>query len=503
MVRRLLPAGLRAQLALSIALVAALGVIASFLALYGGTSARLQTHINADLRTHQADWQQFIAGMDISTPAALEQTARRFIARQRYHPESLIIAVQVNGGPTVANDSDILSREEAKEHHDNDRNGLLDTRTGLSNASVAEAGHMRVLTEPVDYRSRRVGTIRIAYPLVSLERAQESLLHVFLLVGALALALAAAAGIGLATLIASPLRRIAGVAAAVDAGDLSMRAGPMPARGEVRVLSDAFDHMLDRLERSFKRQRDFVSDASHELRTPLSVLRAQVELLARETDEQRRGEATATLLRRLDELDRLVGDMLTLASAEAGQLVEPRQIDLDDFFDDLRRDLPLFGERDYQLQAPGGTLEADPDRLTQVLRNLVRNAVTHTDPGDRISITAHGVDGRLEITVSDSGPGIPPDQLDQIFERFHRLDQSRSRDRGGSGLGLAIARAISEAHGGSIEAESGQGHGATFLITLPGHQPPQPRSSTRSVAAGPRPAERESALVAGEPPHPE
>ena len=475
MVRRLLPAGMRAQLAIAIALVAALGVIASFLALYGGTSARLQARINTDLKTHQADWQELVAGVDISGPAALEQLAKQFVAHQRYHPESLLIVVQVNGGPTVANNTDVLSREEAKERSDNDTNGLLDARTGIATVSVAEAGTMRLLTQPIEYNGRRVGTLRIADPLASVERAQEGLLHTFLFVGVFAILLAAAAGIGLATLIASPLRRIAGVAAAVDAGDLSMRAGPIPTRGEVRVLSDAFDHMLERLERSFNRQREFVSDASHELRTPLSVLRAQVELLAREADEQRRDAATTTLLRRLDELDRLVADMLTLASAEAGQLIELRPIDLDDFFDDLRRDLPLFGERDYQLQAANGTLQADPDRLTQVLRNLVRNAVTHTNPGDRISITARGRDSHLEIAVSDDGPGVPPDQLDQIFERFHRLDHSRSRDRGGSGLGLAIARAITQAHGGTIQAESGPGQGATFRVTLPGYHrgPPE------------------------------
>jgi signal transduction histidine kinase len=301
------------------------------------------------------------------------------------------------------------------------------------------------------------------------QQAQASLRRTFLVVGLVALALALAAGIGLATLIAGPLRRIARVAAAVEAGDLSTRAGQVGARGEVGVLSDAFDRMLERLERAFKRQRDFVSDASHELRTPLAVLRAQVELLDRETDERRRHEGTATLLRRLDELDRLVGDILTLASAEAGQLVEPRRINLSEFFEDLRRDLPLFGERDFQLQAVDGTLQADPDRLTQVLRNVVRNAVSHTSPGDRVTVTARAHDGQLEISIGDSGPGIPPDQLEQIFERFQRLDHSRSRNRGGSGLGLAIARAITEAHGGSIHAESGPGRGATFRIELPGY----------------------------------
>jgi two-component system OmpR family sensor kinase len=264
---------------------------------------------------------------------------------------------------------------------------------------------------------------------------------------------------------------MAAVAAAVDGGDLSLRTGAEGTRGEVGVLASAFDRMLERLERAFTRQRDFVSDASHELRTPLAVLRAQVELLDREAGDPHQHEATRTLLRRLDEMDRLVADMLTLAGAEAGRLVEPRPIDLDDFFEDLRRDLPLFGERDFHVTAVDGTLEADADRLTQVLRNLVRNAVVHTAPDDRVSVTASARGELLEIAIADSGPGIAPEHLEHIFERFYRADESRSRDSGGSGLGLAIARAIVEAHGGRIRAESELGTGTTIRIELPGYRP--------------------------------
>jgi signal transduction histidine kinase len=281
--------------------------------------------------------------------------------------------------------------------------------------------------------------LRVANPLTPVEQAQVGLRRTFVIVGALALLAAAAAGVALASLIAAPLRRMVRVAAAVDAGELSIRSGPVATPGEVGVLSDACDHMLERLQRAFARERDFVSDASHELRTPLAVVRAQAELIYRERDRQRRHEGNRTLLRRLDELDRLVGDMLTLASAEAGQLIEPDTIELSDFFEDLRRDHPLFGERDFQLQGAYGTLRADPDRLTQVLRNLVRNAVAHTNPGDRVLVRARARDGRLEISVSDTGPGIPADQLELIFERFHRLDHGRARDTGGAGLGLAIA----------------------------------------------------------------
>ena len=471
MARRLLPGGLRAQLALAIALVSMLGVAASFLALYNGTSSRLRAQLDAQLHTQAAEWQQFSAGAGFSTPSALERKAVEFIAAQRYHAESLILVVQVTGGRTVSNDSELVALEQGREQSAHSATGLLNSPTGLATASVAEAGNMRVLAQPIDYDHRRVGTLRVADPMTPVSQAQSSLLRTFALVGTLALVLAIAAGVGLATLIAAPLRRIARVAVAVDAGDLSLRAGPLAARGEVRVLSDAFDHMLERLERAFKRQRDFISDASHELRTPLAVLRAQVELLDRETDEHGRHEATATLLRRLDELDRLVADMLTLAGAEAGQLVEPRPIDLGEFFQDLRRDLPLFGEREFRLEAVDGTLQADPDRLTQVLRNLIRNAVAHTDPGGQVAVAARARGDHLQISVTDSGAGIPPDQLEQIFERFHRIDTGRSRDRGGSGLGLAIARAITEAHGGTIRAESAPSEGATFRIELPGYRP--------------------------------
>ena len=453
----------------------ALGVAASFAAVYRATTAQLRAQIDSQLGTQVAEWRQFADHRDLSSPASLERTANQFIASQRYHAESLLIVIQAAGGRTVSNNPGLLAREEARERSAPELTGLLDSPTGLATASVAEAGGMRVLATPIRSATRTVGTLRVANPLTPVGQAQSSLQRSFLLVGALALVLAGAVGIGLATLIAAPLRHMARVASAVDAGDLSARADTNGGRGEVAVLANAFDHMLNRLERIFKRQRDFVSDASHELRTPLAVVRAQVELLDHEADQDKRHEGTLTLLRRLDSVDQLVGDMLTLASAEAGQLIEPQTIDLPDFFEDLRRDLPLFGDREFQLHPIDGTLQADPDRLTQVLHNLVRNAVAHTGHGDRITVLARAHDGQLDISVSDTGPGISPDQLDRIFERFHRVDGSRSRSSGGTGLGLAIARAIIEAHGGRIRAESTPGHGATFQIELPGYRPAEAR----------------------------
>jgi two-component system, OmpR family, sensor kinase len=312
--------GLRTQLTLAIVLVALLAVTGSFAALYSGTSSRLRAQIDGQLHTQAAEWRLFSRGTPPAGAAGLGATARQFIAAQRYHAESLIIVFQLNGVGTVSNDPELIHEVQARERDAPEGVGLLRARPGVSTQTVAEAGQMRVLTVPIVRDGRQVGTLHVANPLTSVEQAQSSLKREFLLVGVLAVAVAV--GLALASLIAAPLRRMARVAAAVEAGDLRERTGPLRASGELRLLGDALDHMLDRLERTFKRQRDFVSDASHELRTPLTVLRAQVELLDRETDERGRHEAAATLTARIDELDRLVGDMLTLATAEAGQLVD-------------------------------------------------------------------------------------------------------------------------------------------------------------------------------------
>jgi len=479
MARSLLPGGLRAQLVWAIALITAAAVGLSFVAVYRVTGARLQDRIDAELRTQVAEWDQLRDGTALSTPSDVSRTALRFLAAQRYHPAARVFIVDVVGGAPVTNQPRIVMEEVARERRRDGPGTTMGTGRGviaatapLVSADVPEAGRMRVLTHPIEDKGRRVGALQIAEPLSSVEDAKASLLPAFAVVGALALVLAVVAGLWIATLIARPLRRMAGVAAAVDGGDLSIRAGHVATRGEVGVLARAFDRMLERLDRAFARQRDFVSDASHELRTPLSVLRAQVEMLGRETDEARRREGTRTLLRRLDEMDRLVADLLTLAGAEAGRLVESEPIALDDFFADLRRDLPLFGERDFRVHSVDGTLMGDADRLTQVLRNLVRNAVVHTAPQDRVSVSASSHGDRLQIAVADSGPGIAPEHLEDVFERFYRTDASRSRDSGGSGLGLAIARAIVEAHSGRIWAESELGRGTTIRMELPGYRSP-------------------------------
>jgi two-component system OmpR family sensor kinase len=171
-------------------------------------------------------------------------------------------------------------------------------------------------------------------------------------------------------------------------------------------------------------------------------------------------------------MDRLVEDLLILARAERGALVQPRPVPVLDLLDDLRRDMPLLGAKRFEVNAEAaGTIDADPDRVAQVLRNLVSNAVRHGGPEGVVRVSVSPADGGARFSVSDDGPGIRPEQLERIFDRFYRTDEGRGRSEGGSGLGLAIARAIVEAHGGTIRAESRPGEGATIRFELPGFRP--------------------------------
>jgi two-component system OmpR family sensor kinase len=466
---------MRTRLAAAIALVAIAALGGSFFALHQRTGSDLQGRIDSNLREQYAEFQQELP-RGISTGAQLERAARSFIASQRYHPESRIFLVQVAGGHTVTNEHRVVAQELRRAHSDAGV-GLLHAPDGLANVSTAAASRLRVYSEPIVANGRRLGTFRVADPRAPIERAQSALLHTFLFVGAVALLASLVVAAWLATLITRPIRKVASVASDVDAGDLTHRIGDVRGSAEVQQLAESFDHMLDRLEGAFERQRQFVSDASHELRTPLTVLRGQTELLAQVSDDpEERQRVLGMLLRELDQMNKLVEDMLSLARAETGELVRPRLIVLSELIEDLERDLPLLGDRDYRVRrTPDGMLEADPERLTQVFRNLVRNAVDHTGPGDRITVSAVAHGASIEFCVADTGPGIPSQQLERIFDRFHRVDEARDRDHGGSGLGLAIARAIVEAHGGRIWADSPPGAGAFIHFALPGfRQSPAP-----------------------------
>jgi signal transduction histidine kinase len=222
-------------------------------------------------------------------------------------------------------------------------------------------------------------------------------------------------------------------------------------------------------------QRAFIADASHELRTPLSVIRANAELMKRHASEpvSANRDAVDDIMGESDRLGRLVGQMLTLAQADAGQAqLSLSEVALDEVADEVARGMHLLAEkRDVSLETEVDRplrLWGDRDRLRELLVVLTDNAIKYTDGGGKVRLeVGGGTGGKVVVHVSDTGRGIPAEALPHVFDRFYRVDKARSREAGGSGLGLAIARWIAEAHGGSIRADSTPGVGTTLTVELP------------------------------------
>jgi signal transduction histidine kinase len=227
-------------------------------------------------------------------------------------------------------------------------------------------------------------------------------------------------------------------------------------------------HLLDE---AFSRQRQFVSDASHELRTPLTAIRGQLEVLARQErpDRAEVRRVVGVALGETARIERLVEDLLTLARIDEEAPLRPAEIALGPYLRRYGADTAL-GEVALG-EIPEGRLHADPERLTQVIRNLLANARRHTGPSGRVELSAVAEGGHLVVRVDDDGPGVPVAERERVFDRFQRSEAARDRGSGGSGLGLTIARSIVEQHGGRIWIEDSPLGGARVAFEVRGFSP--------------------------------
>jgi two-component system OmpR family sensor kinase/two-component system sensor histidine kinase BaeS len=273
--------------------------------------------------------------------------------------------------------------------------------------------------------------------------------------------------------VGTPLADIMAAVEAMAKGDLSARV-PEQAPGEFGRLARRFNHMATELERAEQQRRNLTADVAHELRTPLHIIQGNLEGVLDGVYAPTPEHIGATL-EETHRLARLVSDLQTLSLAEAGQLpLHPEKCLAADVLADVAEGFAgQAAEQEVALrvepQEEGGLeLYADPDRLNQVLSNLVANALRYTPAGGHISLGAVGVPGGVRLTVTDTGAGIAPEDLPYIFDRFWRGDRARSRQAGSSsGLGLAIARQLVQAQGGTIRVESQVGTGTKFTIEFP------------------------------------
>ncbi len=277
--------------------------------------------------------------------------------------------------------------------------------------------------------------------------------------------------------ITSPLRKLQQATQALAAGDLEARV-PVSSQDELGQVAQSFNQMAARLDQQQQLRKQMVADIAHELRTPISVMQGTLEAMLDGVLKPEPGELQG-LHAETRRLARLVEDLRLLSLADAGQLtLEHSRLNLSALAERVvSRMEPLAQLRNIALRVESDPLpdvEGDPDRLAQVLTNLIDNALRYTQPGGQVTIRLARHDGQVHLTVTDSGPGIPPEELPFVFERFWRGDKSRSRDSGGSGIGLAVVKQLVNLHGGTVNVESQLGKGSVFQVLLP--IPPQQRA---------------------------
>jgi two-component system sensor histidine kinase BaeS len=330
---------------------------------------------------------------------------------------------------------------------------------------------------PVTAGGQVVGTVLATGRAVALDPKEQQYLsrttQALLVASAISMLVALILGAVLASTLTHPLRELTAATRSVAKGPLGQQV-PIRSSDELGGLAESFNHMSADLARANELRREMMADVAHELRTPLTVIAGYIEGL-RDGVLQPTPDRFETMSLESQQLKRLVDDLRTLSLAEAGELSLSREATAPQAL--LERVAAAFSPRAAQAGIALRTaaeaealprVDVDPERLVQVLENLVSNAIRHTDPGGEIVLSAHAAGADVFIEVKDDGRGIAPEVLPHVFDRFYRGDRVRGAEGGESGLGLAIAKSIVETHGGTLTASSpGLGQGATFTVRLP------------------------------------
>lgn len=420
---------------------------------------------------------------DQSGPDAVKNAAKEAIIEHRFR-DHVFAVLDASGNPLVSSfDLPTTSQKEEASLA-----GLLRSSAFRKFAEVSAGGDRIFETIPGGkdgYRgfARHVAVKGQSYVVVVLQslHPQQDMLddvaETFAWAIPIALLLASAGGYFLARKSLAPVVNMASQAGRIGAANLHDRLAVHNQKDELGHLARAFNELLDRLDQSFERQRRFMADASHELRTPVAILRgeAEVALSRAERSPAEYRESLAVLRDESRRLSQIVEDLFTITRADAGQYpLTPRDFYLEELITDcLRttRTLALAKNITLSGEIPGEMpVHADEALLRRMLLNLLDNAIKYTPQGGAVSVSCARRGAEYALSVTDSGPGIPGELQNRIFERFFRADQARSRsekDGGGAGLGLSIARWIAEAHHGRLELTRSEATGSTFTAFLP------------------------------------
>jgi two-component system OmpR family sensor kinase len=425
--------------------------------LYGRFETQLDETINQGLRARAGDVSLFIQ----RPGSRLGDAPQRLVDRDESFAQVLELDGSVYDASPSLRDTPLLRPAEV-------RAATGRKQTILSRGNPFESEPARLLATPITAQGRRLLVV-VGTDSDDRDATLRNLVLMFLVGGPVALLLASLAGYGVASAALAPVEQMRRKAAQITDHTPGERLPVGRTDDEIARLGTTLNTMLERLERSFERERAFVADASHELRTPLAILKTEIELALREGRTQ--AELVAALRSAGEETDRLAElaeALLIIARADGGGLaLAPAALRSDELLEDVRaRFAARLHANDRELVVDEDTaaaLTGDRRRLEQALGNLVENALQHG--AGTIHLTARVEAARVELHVRDEGPGFPPEFIADAFERFTRADPARTR--GGSGLGLAIVQVIADAHGGVARAANHADGGADVWIELP------------------------------------
>ena len=339
---------------------------------------------------------------------------------------------------------------------------------------IEDEDEWRVFSQPVlDSSGQTIAWVQAAQSLRPVNDTVEDLREELFLGIPILLFFAGFGGYFLANRALRPIQQITNIAQEITALDLSRRLAYRGTMDEVGTLAETFDQMLERLQSSFARERRFTGHAAHELRTPLTVLKGQIEVtLNRKRNPAEYERKLQELSAQVERLIRLSNGLLFLSRSDQNQLsFEPDDINLSEWLEVLIEQFqPLAREKGLKINTniPKKLLVfGDGDHLIRLFINLVENAIKYASTGGQITITAVKKPSEIQISIHNTGPDIPPDHLQHLFERFYRMDGDLSSQTGGAGLGLAIAHEIVRLHGGEIDMQSEPGQGVTVTVHLP------------------------------------
>ncbi|WP_240979492.1 ATP-binding protein [Streptomyces sp. HNM0574] len=430
-----------------------------------------------------------------------DRLLRVFLERQYADPDEELLGVV--DGRVIRQTRDIPSALPLHE----DRASLREITSSTASSGTlhrpqGEIRWSKVVIEPGGKGAPR-GTFVVAFHADREQEGVEEIFRILLAISGVALLMTVCVGWAAAGRILAPVRLVRTTAAQLTEQDLTRRI-PVEGKDDIAALAETFNGMLDRLERAFAVQRQFVDDAGHELRTPITIVRGHLEVMGTATETAAEREETIRLVTdELDRMSRIVEDLLLLAKSERPDFVSPEPVELAELTADVFVKARTLGDRDWRLaEVAEGTVLLDPQRVTQAMVQLAQNAVQHTAPGATVWIGSRRTaapgpqagtgpagaplppggstlvpppgpaaggwhPGTVELYVADTGPGVRADDAELIFERFRR-GTSRRGSGSGAGLGLSIVKAIADGHpGGGVELRATPGGGATFVIAVP------------------------------------